>query len=76
MYVLNEYLNKQKENEKQLNDILKHLSETFNESYTYNEIAKNPPQPYFEKNYHKKVDIQKSLKEIKTTNISFYEFSI
>ena len=74
IYVLKEYLNKQKEDEKQLKDILKHLSETFNESYAYNEIAKNPPQPYFDKNYHKKVDIQKSLKEIKTTNISFYEF--
>jgi hypothetical protein len=74
IYVLEEYLNKSKENEKQLKYIIKYLTEVFNDSYAYNEIAKNPPQPFFDKNYHKKVDIQKSLNEIKTKNISFYEF--
>ena len=72
--VFEKYLFKKKENEKQLKEIIKYLSEVFNDAYTYNEIAKNPPQPYFDHNYHKKVDIQKSLNEINTTNISFYEF--
>ena len=69
-----DYLNKEKENESELKDIIKYISKTFLDAYAYNEIAKNPPQPQFDKNYHKKVDIQKLLNEINTTNISFYQF--
>ena len=70
--VLN-YLNSQKENENDLKEIINYISDTFKDVYAYNEIAKNPPQPYFDKNYHKKVDIQKLLHEINTKNISLYQ---
>ena len=68
-----EYLNKKKENESELKDIIKYISETLNDSYAYNEIAKNPPQPYFNNKYYKKVDIQILLNEINTTNLSYYQ---
>ena len=70
--VLN-YLNSPKENEKELKEIINYISDTLQDVYAYNEIAKNPPQPYFDKNYHKKVDIQKLLHEINTANISLYQ---
>ena len=70
--VLN-YLNSQKENENELKEIINYISDTLKDVYAYNEIAKNPPQPYFDKNYHKKVDIQKLLHEINTANISLYQ---
>ena len=68
-----ELLNKEKEDENELKEKINYISETFRDVYAYNEIAKNPPQPYFYKNYHNKVDIQKSLNEINTYNISFYQ---
>ena len=67
-------LNKEKENEYELKEIIKYISEVFKDNYAYNEISKNPPQPYFSQNYHKKVDIQKLLNEINTKNMSFYQF--
>ena len=71
--VVFEYLNNKKENESEIKEIIKYISETFNDSYAYNEIAKNPPQPDFDNNYHKKVDIQLLLNEINTTNLSYYQ---
>ena len=71
--VLN-YFESIKANESELNIILKEISKTFSEAYAYNEISKNPPQPIFDNKYHNKVDIQKILNEINTTNISFYDF--
>ena len=68
-----EYLNKKKGNESELKEIIKYISETLNDSYAYNEIAKNPPQPYFNNKYYKKVDIQILLNEINTTNLSYYQ---
>ena len=68
-----DYLNNKKENESNIKQIIKYISETFNDSYAYNEIAKNPPQPFFDNNYHKKVDIQFLLNEINTTNLSYYQ---
>jgi len=50
------------------------LCSTFNEAYTFNEIAKNPPQPSFDSNYHPKVNIQESLKSINLKDISLYKF--
>ena len=38
-----EFLNKEKENEYELKEIIKYISETFKDAYAYNEIAKNPP---------------------------------
>ena len=69
-----EYLNKEKENEYELKEIIKYISDVFKDNYAYNEISKNPPQPYFSQNYHKKVDIQILLNEINTKNLSFYQF--
>ena len=57
----------------QRNRVINYISDTLKDVYAYNEIAKNPPQPYFDKNYHKKVDIQKLLHEINTANISLYQ---
>ena len=42
--------------------------------YIYYEIAKNPPQPYFDNNYFDKVDLEKSFDEINITNVSYYQF--
>ena len=41
-----EYLNKRKGNELELKEIIKYISATLKDSYAYNEIAKNPPQPF------------------------------
>ena len=68
------YLKSIKANESELYIILKEISKTFSEAYAYNEISKNPPQPFFDNNYHNKVDIQKLLSEINIINVSFYEF--
>ena len=46
------------------------LSKTFNDTYAFNIISKNPPNP----DYYKKVDIVKLIKEIKTKNRSIYSF--
>ena len=71
--VLN-YINSIKSNETELNNILNLLSKTFKEAYAYNEISKNPPQPFYDKKYHDIVNIENLLKKINTTNISFYDF--
>ena len=54
--VLN-YINSIKSNETELNNILNLLSKTFKEAYAYNEISKNPPQPFYDKKYHDIVNI-------------------
>ena len=63
-----------KANENDLKTIVDCLSSTFNEAYAFNQIAKNPPQPSFDSNYHKKVDIQKELQSLNLKNISMYKF--
>ena len=63
-----------KEDETELKSIVNNISITFSEAYAYNEISKNPPQPYFDKNYHNKVDIQNRLNQMNLTRISFYDF--
>ncbi len=68
------YFHSIKANESELNFLLKEISKTFSEAYAYNEISKNPPQPFFDNKYHNKVDIQNLLNKINTSNISFYEF--
>ena len=72
-YVL-DYFDSIKENETELNYIINNISQTFSEAYAYNEISKSPPQPYFDNNYHNKVDIQELLSKINLTKISFYKF--
>ena len=68
-----EYLNKEKLDEYNAKNIIDTILIALEDSYAFYEISKNPPQPDFDKNYFKKVDIQKSLKSINTTNISFYQ---
>jgi hypothetical protein len=71
MSVLN-YLNQIKEDNLDL--IKRYILRSLNDIYIYYEIAKNPPQPDFDKNYYDKVDIEKSFDEINITNISYYQF--
>ncbi len=72
-FVLN-FLNNNFYNENNLQFMIDKLSKTFNDCYTFNEISKSPPNPYFSQNYYKKVDIQKLLKEIQIKNRSLYSF--
>ena len=54
--------------ESELKFIIESLSKTFNDTYAFNEISKNPPNNY------NKVDIQNTLNEINTKNRSKYNF--
>ena len=58
--------------------IIKNISKIFLNSYAFNEISKNPPQPYFDKNYYKLLDIQEKLENIDCTNpeLNMYDFYI
>ena len=38
--------------------------------YAFTDIAKNPPQPDFDQNYHQKVDAQQIIKDINHTDTS------
>ena len=46
----------------------------FEDAYAYNEIAVNPPQPYFDNNYHQKIDISRLIYGINQTDINVYQF--
>ena len=59
---------------KDLDIIIDCFTSTFQEVYAYFEVVKNPPQPSFDNNYHEKIDIERSLKNIKAENHSMYEF--
>ena len=48
------------------------LADTFKNIYAFNEIAKNPPQPDFDNDYYKPVDIQERMKNVNTKNSNFY----
>lgn len=48
------------------------LADTFKNTYAFNEIAKNPPQPDFDNAYYKPVDIQERMKNVITKNTNFY----
>ena len=47
---------------------------SFQDAYAYTEIAVNPSQPDFDKNYFQKVDIAKSIYSINQTDINVYKF--
>ena len=42
--------------------------------YAFYEIAKNPPQPDFDPNYHPKVDLEEELDQLETKNRDIYTF--
>ena len=69
-----DYINKKELNEEDYSTIKKSLSKIFNDTYIYNTISKNPPQPDFDENFYNKVDIQKELDEIKTEGQTLYSF--
>ena len=46
----------------------------FEDAYSYNEIATNPPQPDFDNNYHQKVEISQLIYGINQTDINVYQF--
>ena len=54
--------------------IVQNISKIFENSYTFNDIAKKPPQPSFSKNYHTAVDIQERLKKLDIKDINTYQF--
>ena len=68
------YLDSQGLEDFEYQEILSNLSLIFKNSYAFYDIAKNPPQPDFDENYHSSVDIGKRFSEIDTTDINFYEF--
>ena len=59
-----EYLNYNTLEENEYKENINNISNIFLNSYAFNEISKNPPQPYFSNNYHQKLNIQEKLKEI------------
>ena len=68
-----DYLYNQKSDAMDLIRIRDYISHSIRDIYAFYEINQNPPQPDFDKNYFKKVDISKLLREINTMDISFYE---
>ena len=74
-YGVIELLNKPKLDEYFYKVIKRSFSLALEDTYAYNEIAKNPPQPDFDQNYHQKVDVQQSIKEINhtDTNLTLYQ---
>ena len=69
-------LNKDTFNESQAKNIISNLAEFFKETYPFESVAKNPPQPSFNSNYFEKVDIYQELinyniKEILYQNINY-----
>ena len=71
-----EYLNDQLfDSDNDYKSIIDSLSNIFQNSYAFNEISKNPPQPEFNKSYHTKVDIQKKLENIEYSDgLCIYDF--
>ena len=63
-----------KTKETDLKIIIDSLSSLFEDTYAFNQIAKNPPQPSFNNSYHGKVDIQQNLKDLNIKDISMYKF--
>ena len=71
---VSQYLDSQGLEDYEYQEILSNLDIIFKNSYAFYDIAKNPPQPYFDNNYHSTVNIGERFKEIDTTDINFYEF--
>ena len=53
--------------------IVNNISKIFSNAYAFYDIAKNPPQPSFSKDYHQPVDLQKKFKEISTKDSNVYQ---
>ena len=68
------YLDSQGLEDYQYKEIIDYLSKIFNNTYAFHDIAMDPPQPYFDDEYHSKVDILKNFEEMNYTDIGIYEF--
>ena len=53
--------------------IIGNITKILQKAYAFYEIAKNPPQPDFDPNYHIKVDIKKELEEIDIEKKTYFE---
>ena len=54
--------------------ILQNISTVFEKSYAFYDIAKKPPQPSSNKNYHTAVDLKERFKNLNVKDINTYEF--
>ena len=69
-----EYIEEEKVDKKDLDNIIKKLSDGFEEAYAFYTLSKNPPKTGYPDITHNKVDIKEELSKISTTNKSFYSF--
>ena len=60
------YFNQTSISQEKCEYIKNNLSKILYDYYAFYEIAKNPPQPAFDPNYHNKVDIGKELEQLET----------
>ena len=60
--------------QKECEDIIGNMSSIIEEAYIYSDFLKAPVQPEGHENYIPKVDLIKELKDINTTNRTFYFF--
>ena len=69
-----DFFNNLKADESDLKIIIDSFSSFFKDIYAYNEVSKNPPQPSFDNEYHKKINIQEELKNINIKDTNMYKF--
>ena len=62
------------EEEANLKIIIDSFCAFFKDIYAFYEVAKNPPQPSFDNNYHQKVNIEEGLRKINIKNTNMYKF--
>ena len=68
-----EYFKTQRLDKNEYKEIINLISETLEEIYAFNELSKNPTQPYFFNTYFTPINIQQRLKQINIKNITLYE---
>ena len=69
-----DYIEEEKVEKKDLDDIIQKLSDGFEETYAFYTLSKNPPKTGYPDISHNKVDIKGELGKINTENKSFYSF--
>jgi len=69
-----EYVEKEIVDKSVLDNIIKKLSDGFEEAYAFYTLSKNPPKTEYPDIIHNKVDIKEELGKINTKNKSFYSF--
>ena len=71
---LYERLIQEKVSDEYCKDVISNMTSIIEEGYVYLDFLKAPKQPKGYDNYIPKVDLIKKLKEINTTNRTFYDF--